>query len=137
MTAATIFHPGPRLLRQFGQMGFCCLGLAAAWQWFSCEQAMLAIALGTVALILGALGLVKPTLLRPVFVTWMIAVFPLAWLTTHLLLAILYFGLFTPLAILFRALRRDALALRLRSDCNSYWVTRPATGDARRYFRTF
>ena len=87
------------------------------------------------ALIVGSLGIVHPALLRPVFVASLIVTFPLGWLISHVLLFVIFFGIFTPLAIVFRLLGRDALALRFRPQYKSYWTDKPASGDVRSYFR--
>src|SRR2546421_396631 len=79
-------------------------------------------------------GLVRPALLRPLFVGWMILVFPIGWLMSRVMLAVLYYGLFTPLAVAFRLGGRDALRRRTRPAGDSYWVPRPPTLEVSRYF---
>ena len=89
------------------------------------------------AVAVGVLGLARPAAIRPVFVGWMVLAFPIGWAVSNLLLAAVFYGLFTPLAVLFRLLGRDALALRARPGAATYWVPRPAPADVRRYFRQF
>jgi hypothetical protein len=90
---------------------------------------------GTLALLLVVVGLIWPTLLRPVFISAMVVTFPLGWLVSHLLLLALFFGLFTPLALVFRIFGRDALALRMRPEYKTYWTDKPAALGVRSYFR--
>ena len=54
------------------------------------------------AALFGVAGLIRPGLLRPIFVGWMVMVFPIGWLMSRVLLGVLFYGLFTPLAIAFR-----------------------------------
>ena len=63
--------------------------------------------------------------------------FPLGWVTSRLLLAALYFGVFTPLGLVLRVLGRDALRLRACPKQASYWAEKPAPPDVSRYFRPF
>ena len=74
--------------------------------------------------------------MRPVFVGWMMLAFPLSWLVSHIALAIVFYGFFTPLALVFRLSGRDPLALK-RRNTESYWQPRPQATDVRRYFRQF
>ncbi len=61
--------------------------------------------------------------------------YPIGWLVSRLLLGVLFYGMFTPLGLLFRLLGRDALARRARPDASSYWITKEGPNDARSYFR--
>jgi Saxitoxin biosynthesis operon protein SxtJ len=76
-------------------------------------------------------------LVRPVFVGWMIAAFPIGWLVSKVLTAALFFTVFTPIALIFRLLGRDALMLRRDPDRPTYWTPKPPTTDPRRYLREF
>ena len=71
---------------------------------------------------------------RPLWAAWAALDLFLRWLTTWLVLAGFYLAVLTPLALLFRALGRDALGLR-RRDCPTYWSEKPAAGP-RSYFRS-
>ncbi len=93
--------------------------------------------LGAVALTMGPLGLVMPSLIRPIFVGWMVLAFPIGWLISRIVLGILYYGVFTPLSLIFRLQGRDALARRKRPEAASYWIAKPVITDVRRYYRQF
>jgi len=92
--------------------------------------------LGGAGVGLGALGFGWPAALRPLFTAWMVVAFPIGWTVSRVLLAAVYFLLFTPLAILFRIQRRDALR-RPPSSVASYWLAKAPMSDSARYFRQF
>jgi hypothetical protein len=46
---------------------------------------------------------------------------------THLILALIYYLVFTPVALLMRALGRDPLRLKHDRNAKSYWIKRPRT----------
>jgi len=50
-------------------------------------------------------------------------------------LGVAYYLLFTPLALVFRLIGRDALSLKRRSDARTYWAPRNGTQEPRRYLR--
>lgn len=74
-------------------------------------------------------------LCRRLHVAWMAVTWPTRWLTTWLLLAAVYYTVFTPLALVFRLIGRDALRLR-RRQCESYWIPKLVRADVRTYFRS-
>lgn len=129
--------PSTRVLRQFSALWIIFFLALAAWQWLARDRLTPAIVLTALALTIGSLGLLKPAAVRPIFVGWMIFAFPIGWLVSHALLGISYYGLFTPLAIVFRLIGRDVLKLRRPADAKSYWSVKPAPRDARSYFRQF
>jgi hypothetical protein len=71
-----------------------------------------------------------------IYTGWMIAAFPIGWTVSQIMLVILYFVVFTPVALVFRAIRRDPLQLRRRSVA-SYWTAKPPAAKAEDYFRQF
>ena len=93
--------------------------------------------LGAIALVMGLLGLVAPALLRPIYVGWMVLAFPIGWTISLFTLAIMYYGLFTPLALIFRLLGRDPLDRRFEPAAETYWTPKATPTDPRRYFKQF
>jgi hypothetical protein len=130
------FRPSERTLRQFAGLWLLFFGFLAGWQSLFGEPA-LAAALAFLAVAVGALGLFKPYAVRSVFVGWMVLAFPIGWLVSRVLLASLYYGLFTPLAVVFRALGRDPLRRRAQPAVATYWAPKPAPASTRSYFHQY
>ena len=84
----------------------------------------------------GGIGLVRPMAIRFVYTGWMIAAFPIGWTISRLVLALTFYALFTPVALIFRLIGRDALGLH-RGDRRSYWIARPGPETPDAYFRQF
>jgi Saxitoxin biosynthesis operon protein SxtJ len=88
-----------------------------------------AFGLGGVLVVLGA---VAPAALRFPYKGWMALGAALGWVNTRIWLGLVFFLLFTPLAILRRALGKDGLHRRFDKDAGSYRTVRDpsrATGD--------
>jgi hypothetical protein len=131
-----IWRPNDRRLRQFAilwTLFFLCLVMRSCWPTL---RTLPAAAL-SLASVLGVVGWFRPQFIRPVYVSWMLAVFPIGWTISHILLAALFFGLFTPLGLLFRICGRDALRLSLQPEATSYWAKKEACTDRRRYLQQF
>lgn len=124
-----------RTLRQFAVLCLLVFALLGYWQGWSRGNAATGWVFAVLAVVLGLGGLAWPQLVRPVFAGLSAITFPIGWVLSHVLLALLYFGLFTPLALLFRLIGRDALALRRRVDRPTYWATKPMPTDLKSYFR--
>jgi hypothetical protein len=60
---------------------------------------------------------------------------PIGWIVSHLLLGVLFFGLFTPVGLVFKLIGRDALARRYAPERASYWESKPGARDIRSYLR--
>lgn len=131
------FDPPRATLRQFAGLWLACFGGLALWQGLVRGQAGLAWLCAGLALTIGPLGLMRPGWLRPIYVGWMILAFPIGWTVSQVLLALMFFGLFTPIALVFRLLGRDALHRERRPGVGSYWTPKPAPAGPRSYFRQF
>jgi hypothetical protein len=128
-------RPDEKILRQFG--GLClAIGIGiVAWQawrgtvdWRSYVFGVLAFA--------GAIGLASPSAIRWLYTGWMVAVFPIGWTISRLIVVLLFFGLFTPVALLFRVIGRDALRRRNQAGA-SLWVARRQSQRSDGYLRQY
>ncbi len=98
-----------------------------------------AAAIGVMGLAAVALvaGLWSPQWIRPVYLAWMLAGFPIGWVNAHVLLAVIYYGIITPIGFVLRLSGRDLLQLNPRPDATTYWSVRPEPPESPRYFRQF
>ncbi|HKI20710.1 MAG TPA: SxtJ family membrane protein [Isosphaeraceae bacterium] len=131
------FDPPRKTLRQFAALWLAFFGGMALWQALVRERAGLASILAVLALTIGPLGLARPEWMRRIYVGWMILAFPIGWTVSQIMLAVMFFGLFTPIGLVFRLLGRDPLHRTRRPELESYWAPKPAPTDLRRYFKQF
>jgi Saxitoxin biosynthesis operon protein SxtJ len=128
--------PPTKMLRQFA--GLCLVvfvGLAGwrAWRGHAGTVTWILAAFGAVV---GGVGLVAPQAIRWVYTTWMIVAFPIGWTISRLMLLLLFYGVFTPIAFVFRLRGRDPLRLRARAAATgTYWQPKPKPATAADYFR--
>ncbi len=136
------WKPDHSKLRQF----------AALW-WVAWTAAALLVGLGVVGTaaagdrlpwllagvgaVVGMAGLLRPPVVRPVYLVWMALAFPVGWVVSHLLLVILYYGVFSAVGLVMRMGGRDALRLKRPPASESLWVPRPGRRDPESYFRRF
>ncbi len=72
-------------------------------------------------------GLVAPILLKPIYKIWMSFAVVMGFIMTRVILTILYFGMFTPIALIAKLLGKDLLDERLNKNATTHWVKRPVT----------
>ena len=129
------FRPSIATLRWFAALGCLMLVILAGWQLLVRDNRLTGTMLLAGAVIVGIVGAWRPVALRPIFVGWMVLVFPVNWVISHLILACVYYCVFTPVAVFFQLIGRDALSRRFRPEQESYWTDKPAARDMHSYFR--
>jgi hypothetical protein len=131
------FAPTDRVLRQFATMWVVFFAAIAARQEFHHHRRLLAIALAILSLTIGPLGMVWPRIIKPIFVGWMGLAYPIGWVVSRVVLGVIFYGLFTPMAWVFRLIGRDALVLKPQPHAATYWCTKPGADDQAQYLRQF
>lgn len=124
-----------RTLRQFAGLWLLVVGGLAGWHGLVRDSHAVALGLGTLAILVGTLGLARPRAVGPLFTGLMLVTYPIGWLVSRILLVVLFYGMFTPVALLFRLIGRDALVRRRRPAGPTYWAAKPEATDVRRYLR--
>jgi hypothetical protein len=132
------WNPTPRQLRSFAGI-WLPLFLAAVGAGIGYRSGVWATAalLWIAALVIAFLGLMRPTLARPIYVVWMAAVYPIGWTISHALLAVLYFLVLTPIGLCMHACGYDPMRRRFDKSCPSYWEPHTPPDKMDSYFQQF
>jgi hypothetical protein len=127
-------NPSKKMLRQFAAAWIVFFGAFAAVQEFAKHHHNAAVVLACLAFTVGPLGLLFPALIRPIFIGWTIAAFPIGWTVSRVVMGLVFYGMFTPISLLFRLMGRDTLD-RAYASGETYWKPKPQPADMRSYFR--
>ncbi|MFN9051007.1 MAG: hypothetical protein ACK5YC_23030, partial [Planctomyces sp.] len=76
------FRPDERMLRQFGCLCWLLLSVFSAYRWWRDGLDLIAVVQQLAAVSLLLLAILRPSFLRPLFVAWSIAAFPMGWLVS-------------------------------------------------------
>jgi hypothetical protein len=141
------WRPDRRQLRNFGLTGGTASGIGAAWLLVGrgllghAPPGAVGLTVGWVLAGLAAalllLALAWPAGLRPAYLVVTAVGLPVGIALSYAVLAVVYYGLFTPIALIFRLIGRDVLRRKFDPDVKTYWVRRRTGKDVRRYFRQF
>ncbi len=130
-------HPEEAKLRWFA--GLQAVFMAwAAWQVHRRTGWVLGpVMVVALAGLVGLCGLARPAFVRLYYIGWMLAVFPIGWLVSHVVLAVSYYLVFTPVGFIMRMLGHDPLNLRFDRTAPTYWIERTQERGVDDYFRQF
>jgi hypothetical protein len=127
---------GDRQLRQFAValIVVALTGVAlrslrhGALGWSMAAAASFAVAVGVV-------GAMAPRRIAWLFAAVTTVTYPIGLLVSEAMLVLLYFGIMTPMALLFRMARRDRLHRAIDPGAPTYWVAHRSPSTTSRYFR--
>ncbi len=136
MTKPFDLEPTDRMLRQFSALWIVAFLIVAA-RLVTHQHGQIAAAVAVVTVAIGLIGLIWPRAVRPVFFGSLLVTYPIGWVVSHVILAILFYGLFTPIGLFFRARGRDVLGLKPRPQSTTYWQLKPGPKDKSQYLRQF
>ena len=129
-------NPTSRMLRQFAGAWVVVFAALALRQWFGRGHPELASALGAISIV-GVIGLVQPKAMRWLFIAATVLAFPIGWVVTQFAVALMFFLVLTPIALVFRWTGRDALQLRRKSEAKSCWREHTTPSKPERYLKQF
>lgn len=137
MPSLALPSPDIKALRSFGTLFTLILAALATWQLFQ-DQAMLGIALGAAAVSLITITRIWPQWLAVPATAWYGLGTALHVVVSPIVLGVLFFVVLTPVALVQRIFRRDALRLKREANRQTYWLPREsATPDAESLRRQF
>ncbi|MEZ4330555.1 MAG: SxtJ family membrane protein [Myxococcota bacterium] len=140
------WQPDERTLRQFGWIALGGFGLVAllAWNEWLVFSGGLGAARKPVVGVLAGLGLlsaifslVAPRANKPIFLGLTLLSYPIGFVLSYVIMGFLFYGLITPVGLVFRLIGKDPLHRRFDPQAATYWTDpRPRRGKDS-YFRQF
>ena len=147
------WKPEDRQLRQFGLIALFALPIIgwiftsetrifgwifsdASLVWHSGNLTVIGI-LAAIGAVCGVLALVRPQLLKPIFLLLSLITIPIGLVVGEVVLGLTYFLLFVPIGLFFRLIGRDSLERKLAPEAETYWKPKKKISDPARYFRQY
>ena len=114
--------------KSFGLFFSTILLMVFAWQVIFHHNFPLTVLL--LAVFIGIISLTIPLSLRPFNIGWFYVGKALHKITNPLIMAIIFFGVLTPLGTLRRWIGKDMLEKKYNLDIKSYWIPRVPPGPS-------
>lgn len=136
------WKPNKKELRQFGAVfmaGFLLIGLAKyfwPFEWLISRDERLGLWLIGIGLVVGVIGLSGLRLALPFYWAWLGIAYVLGNVMSRVIIAAIYFLLFTPMRLLGNLLGRDKLQLK-KPQKDSYWLDISLPKEIEKYERQF
>ena len=131
-------NPSKRELRIFAALVFPAFWtLVAAILTFRFDQPRIAVPVLVVALVISIAGFASPRFMRLVYLGMVYATYPIGFVISHILLAVVYFVVITLTGVLMRLLGRDPMNRDFDPSVATYWIDKEPDSDADRYFRQY
>jgi Saxitoxin biosynthesis operon protein SxtJ len=126
-------NPTGRQLRVFAAAWLLALGSAGLAGWMRGRHGA-AEALWALAVALPLCSAASPSAVRHAYVGLSYATYPIGWVVSHVVLAVAYYLVLTPIGLAMRLFRHDALARRFEPERKSYWQPTNRTRPVESYF---
>ena len=127
------WKPSDRQLRQFAIATFVALPLLA-WIWTDGSRPVVT-ALAVCGAVIAVLGWLSPRTIRPVFLALTILMLPLGVVMSEVVLAVVYFGVFLAVGLVFHLMGRDTMTRRFEPNATTYWSEKSMPTGRESYFR--
>ena len=137
------WNPTDRQLRQFG---VACLIILPLIGWLKTSNPLLlgggvnlplVFGLAGLGLLLAIVAFIKPRAIKPLFIAASLVTLPIGMVVGELVLLLMFLLVFTPIALIFRLIGRDALQRKIDRHAKSYWQPKAQPRDAASYYRQF
>jgi hypothetical protein len=130
--------PSQKQLKDFGLIGFImCAVIGLLLLGLDKIPAIGFVTFCLVGVALYVLSRISVVLIKPVYLGMIVLTYPIGWFVSHVMMALFYYGIITPVALLFRLLNRDPLCRRYEPDADTYWIQCKQKRSAKDYFRQF
>lgn len=129
--------PDIRKLRQFGWFGLIGFGVIGFMAYHKFGSINAAIMIWSLAIVAPLLGLFAPKALKPLYLVLTVVAFPIGFIISHLVLGILFYGVFTPVGLFFRLIGRDSLSRSITGKEETHWNDKGPARPPRDYYRQF
>ena len=126
------WNPSHRQLKQFGVLCAVALPLIG-WFWSATPSLLGGLAIA--GIIIAVLAFIQPKAISPLFVGLTLLTLPIGLVVGELALILIYAGVFLPIGITFKLMRRDRLQIRLERDSATYWQKKPKPKSVASYYR--
>ena len=131
-------QPTRRQLNQFGFIWMAFVALAGLVAIFKFHQTGLARILWLAAVVVPLIGWLFPRFMRWVFLGMSYLGWPIGFVVSHVVLALVYYLVLTPIGLMTRLFGYDSMKKRFDRETATYWTERPpAATTTKRYFHQF
>ena len=129
--------PDEKMLRQFGIIALFGFGIIGTIIWIKWNYWSATYIFWGAGIASFLLALIRPRLLLPLFVFLTVITFPIGFVISNIIIILLYYVLFTPIALLFKIIGRDPLSRHFDTEQKTYWMNRNSNKAVSQRFKQY
>lgn len=130
-------NPTGRQLTVFGLCWLVAFGIFGVMAWRNTGLSAKSCGLWTISLLVPAVGYFWPNGLRMVYLLSVYLSFPIGFVVSYLILAVVYYLVLTPIGLVMRLAGYDPMQRQIDRDAETYWTPRKQDESTEQYFRQF
>ena len=130
-------NPSGRQLTVFGLCWLAAFGILGGMAWLKTGLSATVCMTWIIAVLVPAIGLLWPSVLRIVYLLLAYLTFPIGFVVSYLILAVVYYLVLTPIGLVMRLTGYDPMQRRFDRDATTYWTPRKQDESTEQYFRQF
>ncbi len=131
-------HPSKKQMRLFAALVFPAFwGIVAFLLLTRADRPTWALGVAIAAVLLSIVGLLSPAFMRYVYLGMVYATYPIGFVVSHILLAIVYYAIITPIGLLMRTLGKDPMNRDLDTAATTYWIAKETSTDPNHHFKQY
>lgn len=131
------WNPDDKELRFFSLYWFIAFGLFDAAMFYFGGVGLTFFLIAAAALLGGVAGTAYPRAMKPAYLVLMILSFPIGFIVSHIVMAMMFYLVITPIGVVRHLLGVDSLSLKKRKEAAGFWRKRPSSRRPEKYFRQF
>ena len=121
-------------IKQFGFLVGIVLITIGCWQFYCQIYPTTRVVLCGIGGFLFTSGLLLPEILKPFYILWMLLAHVLSWVNTRIILGLIFYLIFAPIALIMKMIKRDSLQRKIDKGASSYWVQRTMPENIKEHF---
>jgi hypothetical protein len=130
-------NPSSRDLNLFGAIWLVFFGIVGGILFSSGSSIRVAALVWAIAVLAPAIGWIVPGFMRFVYIGMAYAAFPIGFVVSYLIMAVVYYLVLTPIGLVMRLFRYDPMNRRFDRSTDTYWCPREQKRRLNAYFRQF
>ena len=127
-------NPSRRDLTIFGWLFLAFAGVVGLMFLWRAHAPGVARAVWIAGAVITAVFFAVPPLRKPIYLAWIYVTYPIGFVLSHVILAIVYYLVFTPIGLVMRLFGHDPMTRRFDRSAKSYWVEHDPHTSVERYF---
>ena len=130
-------NPSRRQLNVFGIIWLVFFGVVGGIVLKNSGSMPMATVIWGLALTVPVVGWIMPAFMRIIYVGMVYATFPIGFVVSYLILAIVYYLVLTPTGLVMRLFGYDPMNRNFDGSTDTYWCSRKQDDSLNRYFSQF